>query len=424
VLRKPALWILVVVALFLVFDILNPLHVPVPHSPTRQGPILISGLGIAGTLLAAGVAVLILAGLALLVLRRLNVVPGPWQNLLEWLVEALGSLMAAVARLRLRRLQSLAKQGSLLRKPVFWFGVIVIASIGFNFIYPYHIAVPHISLAPEEITRIGGLRITNTLLATWLAMLFLVALSFLTTRRLELVPGGLQNLVEWVIESLSNLVEGIAGPRAPLVFPVVMTLFLLIIVCNWMGLLPGFVTIVVIHGEERTPLLRSAATDLNLTLALALFSVVFSQALGIKAAGFSRYLLHFVKIERFVAFGNGLLGRGPRLGVGSILYGLIDLFVGALELLDIFTRVLSFSFRLFGNIFAGEVLLGVVPFLIPLVATLPFLGLEVFVGFVQAFVFAILSTAFVVQATASHGDSAMVHDGSPVSLPEVLSTTS
>jgi len=305
------------------------------------------------------------------------------------------------------------------RKPKFWLLVAVVAALALDLVYyiahPFGITIelPHISLAAEEVGRVGPLKITNTLIASWVSMLVLIVVSLLATRRMQMVPRGLQNVIEYVIEMLYKQVEGTMGAgRAALVFPTIATLFLFIIISNWMGLLPGYLSITWDAGAgHRVHLLRSANTDLNTTLALAVSSVVMSQVYGFRVVGFPRYLLRFFNIGRYIAFFKGLAGRGPRQGVGSLLFGFIDLFIGALELFDEFTKVMSFGFRLFGNIFAGEVLLGVMVFLLPFVATLPFLGLELFVGFIQAFVFAVLSTAFIAQATtAHHGEGAEAHE--------------
>ena len=334
----------------------------------------------------------------------------------------------------------------MLRKPGFWLVVALLVAMVFNFLTPFKPGLPHISLAAEEVTRVGPLRITNTLLASWVTMLVLIVISLLATRRMQMVPRGLQNIVEFAIETLYNLVEGTVGKRASLVFPTIATLFLFIFVSNWLGLLPGYLSIYVehataqgeavahaakevahaaeeaAHGPVRAAILRSAATDLNTTLALALGSVFMSQVYGVIVIGFPRYFLRFVNIRRYIAFFKGLTGRGPRTGVGNLLFGFIDLFIGILELFDEFTKIMSFSFRLFGNIFAGEVLLGVMAFLVPFVASLPFLGLELFVGFIQAFVFAVLSTAFIAQATAHHGEEAVAHEEHPAPLPQAVST--
>jgi len=317
------------------------------------------------------------------------------------------------------------------KKPGFWLLIVALVAVSFNFFHPFDIQVPHISLAAEEVARVGGLKITNTLIASWVTMLVLVTVSLLATRNMRLVPRGLQNLVEFVIEALYNFVQSIAGPHTALVFPTIATLFLFIIVSNWMGLLPGYMTIMVERavehgrevgpGVERVALLRSAATDLNTTLALAIGSVLMSQVYGAIVVGFPHYFLRFLNVRRYIAFFRGLAGRGPRTGVSSLLFGAIDLFIGTLELFDEFTKVLSFSFRLFGNIFAGEVLLGVMVFLFPFVASLPFLGLELFVGLIQAFVFAVLTAAFTAQATAHHGAKAAAHQEHVAPQPQVAS---
>lgn len=322
------------------------------------------------------------------------------------------------------------------RKPTFWLIVAVVAALALDLVYmvahPFgiHIPVPHISLAAEEVTHVGPLKITNTLIASWVTMLVLIVVAFLGTRRMQMVPRGLQNVLEFVIETLYNLVRGTAGAHAALVFPTIATLFLFIIVSNWMGLLPGYLSIMVEkaaehgHEVEHIPLLRSANTDLNTTLALAISSVVMSQVYGIIVVGFPRYFLRFFNIRRYVAFFKGLSGRGPRQGFGSLFMGIIDLFIGILELFDEFTKIMSFGFRLFGNIFAGEVLLGVMVFLLPFVASLPFLGLELFVGFIQAFVFAVLSTAFIAQATAHHGEEAEAHAHAEHAAPQPQAASS
>jgi F-type H+-transporting ATPase subunit a len=230
-----------------------------------------------------------------------------------------------------------------------------------------------------------------------------------------------------------------------------MTIFLFIVVSNWLGLTPLFAGWGVLHpsdhghpvewlNEDQTiglwlrdegaatveeahadelhavaadgqehegelytlaPMFRSAATDLNVTLALALISVLLTQVFGVQALGLG-YFSKFVAIPSLLkAFrpGIGCVGR-----IGALGMGLIDMFVGLLESISEFAKIISFSFRLFGNIFAGEVLIGVMAFLIPYVVSLPFYGLEIFVGFVQALVFMMLTVAFFVLAVSGHGE--------------------
>jgi F-type H+-transporting ATPase subunit a len=237
---------------------------------------------------------------------------------------------------------------------------------------------PEISLAAEPVFEIFGFSVSNTIIASWLTMLILVVISLLATKNMKLVPTGLQNLVEMVLDMFyDGIVKSRAGDRARLFFPLSATIFFFILLSNWFGaLIPGFGTIGFVehhHGKEiLVPFLRSACSGLNTTLALALFSVIGSQVYAIKAVGFG-YL------KRFLSF------------------------MGPLEVFDELAKLLSFSFRLFGNIFAGEVLLIVIALLLPVIAPLPFQALELFVGFIQAFIFASLTVIFLTAATAHHG---------------------
>jgi F-type H+-transporting ATPase subunit a len=167
----------------------------------------------------------------------------------------------------------------------------------------------------------------------------------------------------------------------------VATIFLFVLVSNWIGLLPGVGSILINDGHgHQIPLLRAAAADLNFTLALGVLAVVVVNLIAIVTLGIRSHAGKFFNFS------------GP-----------INFFVGILELVSEFAKIISFSFRLFGNIFAGEVLLVIVAFLVPYVAPLPFLFLEVFVGFIQAFVFAMLALVFIAVATTEHGAEEHAH---------------
>ncbi len=267
-------------------------------------------------------------------------------------------------------------------------GVLVVVVAGFVLL---RYNMPPVQLPAEPVFHVAGFPITNTLLATWLAMIVVIVIPWLATRRLSLVPSRFQSLVEMTIEALLGLCISVAGERnGRRFFPLMASIFLFLIVANWMGLLPGFGTIGITreteHGVELVPLLRGASTDLNTTVGLALIAVVATQIYGVRILGPGSYA------ERFFNFRGGPIG----------------IFVGLLELISEFAKIISLSFRLFGNIFAGEVLLTVVAFLMPLVATLPFLGLELFVGAIQAFIFSLLTLVFMTMATIGHGES---HEG-------------
>jgi F-type H+-transporting ATPase subunit a len=291
---------------------------------------------------------------------------------------------------------------------------------------------------------VGDFKITNTMVTTWIAIVVLGLISFLGTRHAGEVPGRLQSFLEVIIEFFLNLAESVAGPKnARRFFPLVMTIFLFIVTSNWLGILPGVGTIGwvespadVKHHKEAAlddphdldlssvqlqvfdgdgglallplgsvdslvtleefeehgvadgkragilvPFLRSANTDINTPLAMALIAMFMVHFWGLRSLGI------FGHVGKYLNFKDGPIG----------------LFVGVLEAISEVARVISFTFRLFGNIFAGEVLLIAMAFLIPLVGLVPFLGLELFVGLIQAFIFAMLTLVFASSASISHG---------------------
>lgn len=273
--------------------------------------------------------------------------------------------------------------------------------------------LPEISLAAEEIPLpfelpLFGHSVPNTLPATWLTMLVLIVVAFFATRNMKLVPSGLQNAVEAIVEMFYGFIEGVAGAhQAPLFFPLVATFFFFILISNWMGILPGFGSVGVWaehHGETvLVPFFRSANAHLSTTIALATVSVGATQYFGFKLLGLPFLGRYFTfksssrkeegaagGLEKFVGKLGGFMERGA------------NAFVGILELISEFIKIMSFSFRLFGNIFAGEVLLIVASFLCTFLLSLPFMGLELFVGLIQALIFSMLSLVFFMIATAHH----------------------
>jgi F-type H+-transporting ATPase subunit a len=235
-----------------------------------------------------------------------------------------------------------------------------------------------------------GLPITNTMLAAWITILVLFGLFFAGTRKMKLVPTGLQSFLEIVVEAAANFIEDPAGKKhGRWFFPVCTTIFLFVIANAWISLIPGFETITV-NGE---PLLRNANTDLNIPAALAVVSFCFCEYWGFKAKGNS-YLKTF--------FNFGPLGRAIKqiftgkikAGLSGLLNGIIAVFAGLLEILSHLIRMVSFTFRLFGNMTAGMILVTIMIFLIPWVVPAVFYGLEAFFGFVQAMIFAGLTLGF------------------------------
>lgn len=243
----------------------------------------------------------------------------------------------------------------------------------------------HISLAAEKVLDVFGFPLSNTLLTSWLVIILLIVGAYLIGRNIKAMPAGAQNAAEFVIESLFGFMTAVAGDRktAEKFFPIVATIFIFVLLANWAGILPGVGSIGFYeHGEHGTvfvPLFRSVNSDLNMTLALALIAVTLSHFFGMASLGALRH------VSKFINF------RSP-----------IQFFVGLLEFIGEFAKIVSFSFRLFGNIFAGEVLLVIMTFLIPVIAPVPFYGLEIFVGFIQALVFSVLTMMFLVVATKHH----------------------
>jgi len=235
----------------------------------------------------------------------------------------------------------------------------------------------HISFQPEYVLRIDSFLVSNTLLCSWVATFILIVLAILTKRKIKKIPPSksLQNIFELIIEYSLKFIDSITGSRelTKKVFPLITTFFIFIVFANFLGLIPGFLGAFLLNsGKESVPLLRTPNSDLNSTLALAIISVVSIQYFGIRTLGFKKYL------KRFFNFANP-----------------IKWVIGIFELISDLTKILSLSLRLFGNVLAGEVLLMVIAFLIPYFIPLPFMILEVFVGFVQAFIFATLSLVFI-----------------------------
>ena len=321
-------------------------------------------------------------------------------------------------------------------------GIIALVAVGYIFFQGPSLTI---IVAPEHVFDfpVLGFGVTNTMLTSWLVVLLICATAWWVGRSISLVPSGFSGAVEALVSGFyETFVVNIVGEQnGRRFFPLVMTIFLYVVISNYFGLLP-FNNVIGVpepgHGEKQivfrqasiagldlayipfggplsgpeeidiaagdevvvahaagdrfsgllAPLFRSVNTDVNTPLAIAIFSFVFIEYWGFSALG-PRYLIKF--------FNLGALLRGK-------VSGLIDVFVGLLELISEFARLVSFTFRLFGNIFAGEVLLLLMGFLVPFVLVDIFYGLELFVGLVQAFVFAMLTLVFAQTAVQQHGD--------------------
>jgi len=243
-----------------------------------------------------------------------------------------------------------------------------------------------IPLSAEPILSIGHFHITNSLLMSWLVMSTMIILALLATRQIKLVPNTIQNFTELIIETFYNTFETVSGNLTRIFFPVVATFFFYILFSNWMGLLPGLNAIGMneVSGSHTVfvPFFRSPAADVNTTMALALISVGLTQYFGLRFKGLWGYVKHY--------FHNPVRG-----GIALILLGLvIGGFLGFLEIVSEIVKIVSLSFRLFGNVYSGEVVISTISGLFSYIAPVPFLLLEVIVGFVQATVFSLLSLVF------------------------------
>lgn len=242
----------------------------------------------------------------------------------------------------------------------------------------------HISFLPEHLFSLDGFSITNTLLVSWIVVAVLLFITFFASKKIKLKPKAksLQNVAEIAIEGLFNLIQSVTGDEklTRKIFPLVATIFFFVLFSNWIEIIPGVGTIGFFEASEEgkilIPFFRSPSSDLNFTLAIAVISIMATQFFGITALGLFKYG------KKFLNFSSG-----------------ISFFVGILELVSEITKMISFSFRLFGNIFAGEVLLMVVLFLAPLFVPLPFFFLELIVGLIQAFIFSMLTIVFIRMAT-------------------------
>jgi F-type H+-transporting ATPase subunit a len=289
---------------------------------------------------------------------------------------------------------------------------------------------PEIVVAAEKITYeplvenflgLGPLYFVNTLPTLAVTLVLLILLAFFTNRSLkksqqtDLVPRGVGNVMEAILEMLYNLTEGSAGKYAKMIFPWFATIMIYVLFANLLKLIPGFESIGVMHHVEPgeghakaalfghwymltpehgeyvlAPFFRGISVDLNFTVSLAIISVVMIQVVGFRAQGFG-YLSKFFNTRRMF--------KVP-------FFGAMDFLVGLLELISEISKILSFAFRLFGNMFAGIVLVAIVAGLLGRISILPamIMMFELFVGVIQAFVFGMLTMVFMAQATQGHGD--------------------
>ncbi len=295
-----------------------------------------------------------------------------------------------------------------------WILLFFVLGLIFASLYPP--VRPHILVAPERVSEtplFGNFYLTNTLTTLILVNIIVIALAWAVRNSLKnasLVPTGISGAMEALVEVLYNLTESTAGRWAKTIFPWFASILIIVLISNWMGLLPGMEAIGWVHhvdeeghaiqqvgniglltaeaGEYHiVPWFRGMSTDLSFTAALALISVIATQVIGFRALG-PGYLFKFFNVLTIF--------KRP-------FFGVMDFIVGLLELISTFSLILSFAFRLFGNMFAGMVLLFLVASMVPAFAPSLIMTFEFFIGAIQAFVFGMLTLVFMAQATQGHG---------------------
>lgn len=252
------------------------------------------------------------------------------------------------------------------------------------------------TLFAEPVFKIADFPITNSLLNTWLVVFIVLIFGLFFKSKIKLVPRGLQNIIEAAIEIFLEVFDSVTGSRQKTLkyFPFVFSFFVFILLNNWLGLLPGVGSIGQViseHGEKIfVPFFRGGTADLNTTLALATVGVVFSHIFSVTALGFWHYFNKFININSILEIPKKFVKDPAIIAVNPIKF-----FVGLIEVVGELSKIASLSFRLFGNIFAGEVLLASMSALLAFGLPIPFMFLEIIVGLVQAFIFSILILAYV-----------------------------
>lgn len=252
-----------------------------------------------------------------------------------------------------------------------------------------------VTLSAEPIFNIGGFNITNSLLNTWLVVFILIAFTVILRARARKIPKGIQNIFEMILEGGLNLCDSVTHDRRKTmkIFPVVFTLFVFILLNNWMGVLPGIGSIGVIETSGAhsvfVPYFRGGTADLNTTLALAIMVVILSNVFGFATVGIWKYFNKFVNVKALVTIPFKMLHEPSVIIVNPIKF-----FVGLLEIIGEVAKVASLSFRLFGNVFAGEVLLASMAVIFSFGLPIPFMFMEIIIGIIQALIFAMLSLVY------------------------------
>lgn len=252
-----------------------------------------------------------------------------------------------------------------------------------------------ITLFAEPVFQVGNFPVTNSLITSWVAVFFIILLSLVIRQKTKKIPSAFQSFVEVVVEGALNMMDLVTSDRhkSKKVFPIVFSIFIFILINNWLGLVPGIGS-VSFNGHH---IFRGGTADLNTTLALGLFAVIAANVFGVMSVGFWEYFNKFINIKAILE-----IPKKIRKELTIILINPITFFVGLIEIISEVAKIASLSFRLFGNVFAGEVLLASIAAILAWGLPLPFMFLEVIVGLIQALIFAILTLVYFTIASTSH----------------------
>lgn len=258
------------------------------------------------------------------------------------------------------------------------------------------------TLFAEPIAHFGSFTVTNALFTSWVVVIIIIIISIAIRISIKKIPKGIQNLFEIIIDGAHSLCDQVTNSRAITnkAFPIVFAVFMFVVLNNWIGILPlgGFGLIETMeHGKVFIPLFRSGTADINGTLPLAVMSVIGANIFGIISIGLWKTINKYVNLNALGSIFTKIRKDPSVLMTAPIMFA-----VGFIELVGEFAKIASLSFRLFGNVFAGEVLLASMATILAYALPTPFLLLEVFIGVIQAFIFAILTLVYYTISSMDH----------------------
>jgi F-type H+-transporting ATPase subunit a len=264
------------------------------------------------------------------------------------------------------------------------------------------------TLYGETLFQIGGVSISNALVTSWIAFIVIFAIGITVIRNLKTIPGKLQNIFEILIENFLDIHDMVTNDRdlSVKILPFTFSLFCFVLINNWLGIIPGVGSLFIQTANGSVALLRGSTADINTTLALGVVGVVGANIVGITVVGISNTVTKYIALPELLRFKN--IFKDPSL----IIQIPVNIFIGLMELIGELSKVASLSFRLFGNIFAGEVLLASMAAIFAFMTPVPFVFLEVFVGVIQAFILSLLVIIYATIASSTHGhDESEAHGG-------------